>query len=299
MPLQIAKKNEFIYMAEQVELAGKIFWDNTAEDNYDKLKASYERVLSKALAEGREAVAVPFPKGAYGLLKQEVKVITVQIVRSFLETCEDALLVVLVDFDGEAGITAGWFPELERRLEKRKGRPEAPKLSANCCCFNAYLDQSDRNSEAFVDEEESCYEESPEQICCLKKESRLKERELEDLLKHKPLTFSQLLLKMLDERAITEVEFYKRANMDRKLFSKMRNPSYQPSRNTVLAAVVGLRLSVEEAKQLMASAGYGWNRSNDTDIIVMHFLNNRIFDIDRLNLTLYDHGEKTLGTRIS
>lgn len=309
MPLQIVKKNEVSYMAELLVPAEEIFPASAVKGDYTELESCYGRVLDKALVAGKKVLAVPFPrKSSPALSLGKLKERSVKAVRTFLETCEDALLVVLVDEGSGEGITEGCFPDLERRLRKRMDLLENPGILANYSFLSSKSCENAR-PEAFSDNEEfadSCEntglydsEESTKELCRCYKESRLEEKDLEALLKRKSLTFSQLLLKMLDERAMTEVEFYKRANMDRKLFSKMRNPSYQPSRNTVLAAVVGLRLSVEEARQLMAAAGYGWNEGGRTDIIVKFYLEKRIFDIDRVNMSLYEHGEKTLGARIS
>lgn len=309
MPLQIVKKNEVSYMAELLVPAEEIFPGSAVKGDYTELESCYGRMLGKALAAGKKVLAVPFPrKSSPALSLGKLKERSVKAVRTFLETCEDALLVVLVDEGDGGSITEGWFPDLERRLDKRNDLLEAPGILANFSFFSHGSCETARPKEFSADEDfaEVCEdtglnysEESTKELRCCYKDSRLEEQDLEALLKRKTLTFSQLLLKMLDERAITEVEFYKRANMDRKLFSKMRNPNYKPSRNTVLAAIIGLRLSVEEAEQLMAAAGYGWNKGDRTDIIVRYFINKRIFDIDRVNMSLYDHGEKTLGARIS
>ena len=118
-----------------------------------------------------------------------------------------------------------------------------------------------------------------------------------DILKNKSNPFSITLLKMIDEKNMTDVDCYKRANIDRKLFSKIRSiQDYKPSKNTVLAFVLALKLNIQEANNLLESAGYSLSHSFITDIIIEYFIEKKKYDINLVNLALYDYNQPPLGS---
>ncbi len=101
-------------------------------------------------------------------------------------------------------------------------------------------------------------------------------------------TFTDMLLRIIRERDLEEPDVYKRANMDRKLFHKIRsNRHYQPSRKTALALAVALRLSTAEAESLMACAGYALSPGSLFDVIIRFFLDKQQYDILEINTTLF------------
>jgi O-acetyl-ADP-ribose deacetylase (regulator of RNase III) len=109
-------------------------------------------------------------------------------------------------------------------------------------------------------------------------------------------TFSQALLNLIDAKGITDVAAYKRSNIDRKLFSKIRsNQAYNPTKRTVMAFTIGLGLSVEEAQDLLARAGYAFSPCHKRDLIVMWFLEKGLYDINEINAALFDFDQELLG----
>lgn len=117
-------------------------------------------------------------------------------------------------------------------------------------------------------------------------------RNIDNLMEQLEETFSQRLLRMIDERGMTDSEAYTKAYVDRRHFSKIRKDiNYVPNKKTVLAFTIALELSLDEAKDLLASAGFALSRSSKTDIIVAYFLQNKIYDMFEINDVLDAYGQ--------
>ena len=119
---------------------------------------------------------------------------------------------------------------------------------------------------------------------------------LDDVIGHLDEPFSATLLRMIDLKGKTDVEVYKRANLDRKLFSKIRTgKSYTPSKKTVVALAVALELSLPEAHDLMKRAGFALSRSVVFDVIIEYFITRRKYDIFEINNVLFEYDQPLLG----
>ena len=121
-------------------------------------------------------------------------------------------------------------------------------------------------------------------------------RNIDNLMNQLEETFSQRLLRMIDEREMTDSEAYTKAYVDRRHFSKIRKDvNYVPNKKTVLAFTIALELSLDEAKDLLGSAGFALSRSSKTDIIVAYFLQNKIYDMFEINDVLDAYGQPVFG----
>ena len=117
---------------------------------------------------------------------------------------------------------------------------------------------------------------------------------LPDFLREPAETFQQALLRMIDERGLSDPEVYKRANVDRKMFSKIRkNPDYQPKKETALAFAIALHLDVFDTEDFLKKAGYAFSQSK-ADRIVEFFIRRNQFDIITINQALFDYDQKQL-----
>lgn len=123
-----------------------------------------------------------------------------------------------------------------------------------------------------------------------------KPRALSDLVEETDDTFSEALLRLIDAKGKKDPEIYKRANVDRKHFAKIRkNPNYQPSKATALALAIALELNLDETKDFIGRAGYAISHSNRTDIIVEYFIERKDYDVFTINETLFAFGQACLG----
>lgn len=113
------------------------------------------------------------------------------------------------------------------------------------------------------------------------------------------LTFVEKLLAYIRDRGLVEPEVYKAAQIDRRLFSKIiSNKDYKPCKDTVLAFIFALKLSLEEANDLLERAGFTLSHSLRRDIILEYFINEKVYNLSNINAFLYNMSEKIIGRDI-
>ena len=251
-------------------------WQGGAYHEKELLESCYRTSLELAKEYACESVAFPLiSSGIYGYPKDQALKVAMDVIRDFL--FENEMQVYLVIFD-------------------RKAYQISEKLFADIA---EYIDDN------YVDEHtdyrrESVRMNAPTYSFVLPQASACKRMSMkEDLgskLKQIDEIFSEMLLRKIDEKGMTDAECYKKANIDRKLFSKIRNnPEYKPSKSTAIAFAIALELSLSETEDMLKKAGFALSNSSKFDIIIKYFISRGNYNIFEINEVLFAFDQSLLG----
>ncbi len=129
-----------------------------------------------------------------------------------------------------------------------------------------------------------------------KMESMPKAADLDDIVENPGETFQEMLLHLVDDRGLSDVEVYKKAGIDRKLFSKIRcNVNYKPKKKTAVALAIALELDMEETEDLLGRAEIALSPSSKFDLVIRYFISNKIYDVYAINMALLKYNQSVLG----
>ena len=258
-----------------IHAAGPIYHQWNAEENEKLLRSAYTESLKLAAKNGCGSIAFPLiSSGIYGYPKEEALQVAVAAIKDFL--AEHDMDVYLVIFD-RASFTVS---------EKLLGAVES------------YIDENYVDSHFIYRQEvkRADYEEIIMKPSLDEADFMSVSKGLDDLIDDLDEPFNTTLLKLIDAKGKTDSEVYKRANIDRKLFSKIRTgKGYMPSKRTILALAVSLELTLEETDDLLERAGYALSHSQKFDVIVEFFIVNGKYDIFEINEVLFKYDQSLLG----
>ena len=245
-------------------------WNGGRCGEREQLASCYRTSLALAKEHGCETVAFPLiSSGIFGYPKDQALRVAVDAISGFL--AENDMTVYIVIFDRAAYATGN-------------------KLFADIA---AYIDDH------YVDAHTDSRRERMRRIGVV--ESRaltapMAASGLDEALAHLDAGFSETLLKLIDRSGKKDAEVYRKANVDRKLFSKIRNnPDYKPSKPTAVAFAIALELSLPETRDLIARAGYALSPSSKFDVIIEYFITQRDYDIFKINEALFAFDQSLLG----
>lgn len=258
-------------------------WHGGSHGEREKLISCYRTSLALARERGCETVAFPLiSSGIFGYPKDQALRVAVDTIGDFL--MENDMTVYIVIFDRAAYQISG-------------------KLFSDIA---EYIDDH------YVDEHSDSRRERLYRLKCLEMEESMVCEEsaapcapmtvgtvgggLDDLLNDLDAGFSETLLKLIDRTGKKDSEIYKKANVDRKLFSKIRNnPDYKPSKATAIAFAIALELDLEETKDFIARAGFALSHSSKFDVIIEYFIKQKKYDIFEINEALFAFDQNILG----
>lgn len=255
------------------------------------LKSCYIESLKLAVANGCNSVAFPLiSSGTYGYPKDQVLKFAIQVITEFLFDHE--LMVYICVFDRTSyEFSKKLFAEISEVID------------------DSYVDDYEEDSfadvmafESAILSDEIVHEDSsgtvPKMMAPRAVEiSSAKGKTLPDYLKDMDKSFAYKLFDLIDERGMTDVECYKKANVDKKTFSKIKcNPqTYKPSKQTAVAFAIALKLNLDETQDLLASAGLTLSRSFTFDKIIRYFIQKEVYDIFEINEALFEFDQVLLG----
>ncbi|MGV3465954.1 MAG: macro domain-containing protein [Heyndrickxia sp.] len=254
-------------------------WQGGGNQEADLLKASYINSLKLAKEYKCDSIAFPLiSTGIYGYPKEEALQIAISTISSFL--LENDMLVYLVVFDKKSfGISNKLFASIHEYIDEHYVE-EAEKVFSR------------RRIEQF-DLMESL--QAPD----IYQEKKLSEESysLANRLNQLEESFSERLLRFIDEKGLTDAETYKRANIDRRLFSKIRNSiDYTPTKKTAMAFAIALKLDLDETLDLLMTAGYTLSYSSKFDVIIQYFMEQNNYNIHEINEALFAFDQPLLGS---
>ena len=268
-----------------IHTAGPIYRYQNAEQSEKLLRSAYTESLRLAIENDCESIAFPLiSSGIYGYPKDEALKVATSVIQDFL--VDHDIDVTLVVFDETAfTVSRELLGAVESYIDEH------------------YVDTHQIKRRKLLDVERQAKPEADESDILFNRnlyESILSPigtpASLDDLVGNLDESFSRMLLRLIDAKGMTDVEVYKRANLDRKLFSKIRsNKGYMPSKRTAIALAIALRLSLDETDDLLERAGYALSHAVKFDVIVEYFIANGKYDVFEINEVLFEYDQPLLG----
>lgn len=311
-----------------IHTAGPI-WHGTLRDR-ELLARCYRASLALARENGLASIAFPLiSSGIYGCPKDVAMDIAVSSIRDFLAADDTDMEVTLVVFDrGETILGEKLFGRLAsfiddayvdkshaaygRRLAEEPWLADLPSSDDYAAANQpmGYEQYGAAPASAPAPMMPPAAAAAPAPAAKRRREKRsIKDRILEavglsreagrsltDMLESMDASFTDTLLALIDERGLTDAEVYKRANLSRQYFSRLRAGTINPSKRVVLALAVALHLDLAQTRLLLERSGYALSRSYKLDVIVEFFIDEGIYDIFTINQALFACDQQLLGT---
>ena len=279
-------------------------WHGGSYGEEELLTSCYRKCLQLALEKGCESVAFPLiSAGVYGYPKEQALAVAVNTIKHFLDT-HDMLVYIVLFGSGVLRLNDRLYNGLSRYITQHYIDPNmtgaAMAASQSSRTLGSTIGGLFTKKKASAKESASVNLRAAEPqvlddaacaaVCDEAAES------LDERLKYLDESFSQMLLRLIDERGMTDAECYKKANIDRKLFSKIRSDAnYHPKKPTAVAFALALELDMPQARELIAKAGYSLTHSNKFDIIIEYFIQSGNYNVFEINEALFAFDQALIG----
>ncbi len=277
-------------------------WQDGTHDERELLTSCYRKSLMLAKEAKCETVAFPLiSSGVYGYPKDKALRVAVDTISEFL--ADNDMTVYIVIFDKKSyRISEKLFADIEEYIDDRyvdtHSDSRVEYLRRRNLSINPVGDIGFGKPSAGA-VEDSCDKAAPAPSYApmpMATAKSAKPSSLNDAIKQLDESFSEMLLRKIDESGMTDSQCYKKANIDRKLFSKIRSDKlYKPSKPTVIAFAIALELSLEETKDMLMKAGFALSHSNKFDIIIEFFIENGNYNVFEINEALFAFDQSLLG----
>lgn len=266
-----------------IHTAGPI-WIDGNHDEEKILRSCYRESLRLAEENHCESVALPLiASGAFGYPKEEALQVAISEISRFLFHFDMEVILVIYD-------------QASFQISKKLSEDIQEYIDENYVDAYEYAREERRRRTESLYQAEEDVRFAPRALEVAYPYEAGREESLEERIEKLDESFSQMLMRKIDEKGMTYSECYKKANIDRKLFSKIRkNVQYQPSKTTAVAFAVALELSLPETKDFLMKAGYALSHSNKFDVIIEYFILHHNYDIFEINETLFSFDQSLLG----
>lgn len=264
-------------------------WDGGSYGEEESLRNCYENSLILAVKNKCNSIAFPLiSTGNYGFPKDKALQIAISAFSAFL--LEHEIQIYLVVFD-----------RTSFKLSEKLFQGVANYIDENYvdeCTATSYAIRRDNRSDRLRD-----WDFEKRQICAMSDAiqpcapmAASKAMSLEDMLLQTDAGFTETLLKLIDKTGKKDSEIYKKANISKQHFSKIRNnPNYKPTKPTAIALALALELSLEDTKDLIGRAGYALTNSSKFDLIIRYFIEQGNYNVVEINIALYEFDQALLG----
>lgn len=257
-------------------------WKGGNSGEKELLESCYKNSLM--LAKDMDCYSVAFPlisSGVYGYPKDKALQVAINTIGEFLINYD--MLVYIVIFDKASyQISEKLFTDIKEYIDDNYA--------------DSHIDENFEKCRILQSSEVITFPEAISAFPAAELKQSFSHDDFEKILNQIDESFSQMLLRKIDEKGMKDSECYKKANVDRKLFSKIRSDiNYKTSKATAIAFAVALELSLEETKEMLMKAGFALSHSNKFDVIIEYFIKNGNYNIFEINEALFAFDQPLLG----
>lgn len=265
-------------------------WQGGEHGEKELLASCYRNSLQLAFEHSCESIAFPLiSSGVYGYPKASALNVAVSTIGEFLADHDMSVHIVIFD-KSSYEIGSKLYSDIAAYIDDRYADENAVPRSFSITRAEAaptplHLQKASKAKQKLHADE-----------CCMPAPIISNQASLADALKQIDESFSEMLLRKIDEKGMTDAECYKKANIDRKLFSKIRSDRlYKPSKPTAIAFAIALELSLPETEDMLKKAGFALSHSNKFDIIIEYFISIGNYNIYEINEALFAFDQSLLG----